>query len=102
MKIKKLPDSKNLKRLVSLLQRNGCFRSPHQKLRKKLGQQYKKGWEVRFILNSGKELSEVRRLLKGLDIQGGSAYKKRSQWVQPIYGKDAVGRFSTFLKPMMK
>ena len=98
MEIANLLKSKIALRLTTLLQRNGCFRFPRQDLRQKLGQRYKKGWEARFVLESVTELLEVRRLVHGLGLRRGRSYRKRNQWVQPIYGEHAVKCFTSWLR----
>jgi hypothetical protein len=81
-------------RLAALFERNGYIRAPSDEQRQRLGEKYKKGWEVRLALHSREELSETRRLLGEVGIRAGKPYKKEKQWVQPIYGKNAVDIFT--------
>jgi hypothetical protein len=55
---------------------------------------YKKGWEVRIVVDSRRELSEVRNLLKALKLLPGKPYVKGPRWVQPIYGRVAVQKIA--------
>ena len=83
-------------RLAEFFLRSGYMRMPRHERRQKLGRRYRKGWEVRLVLNSEDELNEVRRLLEQAGLKPGKAFKKWSRWVQPIYGKQAVNFFSAW------
>ena len=98
MEVVKWPRNRAALRLVTLLARNGCFRFPREDLRREFGLLYRKGWEVRFVLESEKEVAEVRRLVQRLGLRPGGSYRKRNQWVQPIYGELAVKMFSSWLR----
>lgn len=77
-------------RLRSYFERNGCLRAPNRKRRKAEPEDYKKGYEIRFPAQSAAELREIRGLLRRVGVKLGSAYEKRSGYVQPVYGKQAV------------
>lgn len=79
--------------LVWYFQRNGCVRVVDEERRQKLGQKYKKGYEVRLVANSEDELQEIQRLISKAGFWLAKPYRKRSQIVQPIYGKATVDWF---------
>jgi hypothetical protein len=81
------------RRLAELFRRNGYYRLPNTKRREEMRTLYKKGWEVRLILRSQRELREARRLLKLAGLRGGRPWRKGKRWAQPVYGKEAVDLF---------
>jgi hypothetical protein len=81
------------KYLVALFRRNGYVRVVNEERRRELGQKYKKGYEVRLVARSKEELENMRRSLEKVGFKPGKPYKKRAQFVQPIYGKSAVAWF---------
>jgi hypothetical protein len=85
--------------LRTLFERNGCFRLPNRRKRKQLKERYKKGYEVRLILNTKTELAIARRLLRRLHFKLGRPYQKRSQLVQAVYGKVMCERFRKLIVP---
>ena len=89
---------RSVRLLVELFERNGCVRTPDFKKRKRLRERYKKGYEIRFIANTKSELRLVRRLLRRLHLKPGRPHVKRTQFVQPVYGKATVQRLVTFLE----
>lgn len=76
---------------------NGYFRVPNEKLRKLKGRDYKKGYEVRFVVNDKKELFKIISLLNKAGFKVGKSFKKSNKYVQPIYGKEAVEKFQRFI-----
>ncbi len=76
--------------LSYFLQRNSCLRRPSSERRKEGAEAYKKGWELRIVLQTGTELAKLRRLLRNRGHLPPKAYRKRQQWVQPVYGRAAV------------
>ena len=78
--------------LLHFFQRNGYVRVPSPD-RKEEDPDYKKGYEVRLVLNSSIELAQVEWLLKQVDLKPGKPFQKHSRFVQPIYGKHAVNWF---------
>ncbi len=82
--------------LAYFFRRNGYVRLPDKKLRKELGQKYKKGYEVRLVANSQEELNKMRQLLMRVGFRPGKPFQKRKQFVQPIYGKRSVEAFLAF------
>lgn len=83
--------------LVQFLRRSGYLRLPDEERRQKDGQHYKKGYEIRLVLNSQRELATVRRSLRKIGIKPAKSFKKHKRWVQPIYGKSAVESFHNWL-----
>lgn len=81
--------------LIAIFRRNGCVRLVDEQRRKEWGQKYKKGYEVRLIANSKEELETIRQLLQQAGFKPGKPYKKRLQFVQPVYGKSAVDWFTS-------
>ena len=51
---------------------------------------YKKGYEVRFVLENATELKAVRRLLRAAGFRPAKPFTKHSKIVQPVYGRAAV------------
>lgn len=84
--------------LVKYFQRNGYFRIPDKNLRRQKGKDYKKGYEVRLVANDEKELLEINSLLTKAGFKVGKSFIKNNKFVQPIYGKDAVDKFQSFIK----
>jgi hypothetical protein len=76
--------------LREFFRRNGYLRRPNEDRRRKLGPKYKKGWELRFVLSTRTELTQVRRLLRQLGLRRAKPFKKHTRWVQPVYGKSAI------------
>jgi hypothetical protein len=87
------------RRLAEYFQRNGCIRRPNTDRLDEGATGYKKGWEVRIVLESPNELGEVRALLTAIGVTPARAYLKGARTVQPIYGRDAVELFTKGLKP---
>ncbi len=66
---------------------NGCFRVANTELRRTKGQEYKKGYEARFVVKTEEELADIQQLLNRAGIKFGKPYAKGKQFVQPVYGK---------------
>lgn len=84
--------------LTQFFQRNGYVRVPNRETKKELGKSYKKGYEVRFVLETQSELDQVRDLLMQAGFKPGKPFKKHSRIIQPVYGKRAVGFFQPLLR----
>jgi hypothetical protein len=95
MKIKSIKPT-NKQAAVRLIRkyarRNAFVRYPNPERRKE-GQTYKKGYEIRLPLSSEDELRSVQKALADLGFSVGKPYKKHIQMVLPIYGRDQVYRF---------
>lgn len=83
--------------LVEFYRRNGYMRVPNEALREDAPREYKKGYEIRLIAKSQRELTAMRRLIRQVDLRPGKPFSKHKQWVQPIYGRDAMDLFTTWL-----
>ncbi|MBI5851031.1 MAG: hypothetical protein HZB39_08375 [Planctomycetes bacterium] len=82
-------------RLFEFFMRCSCVRQPKGERRTDEPATYKKGWEVRLVLDDLDELTEARRLLARMRLRPGRPYRKGRKWVQPIYGRRAVEAFGT-------
>ena len=89
------------KKLVKYFQRNGYILLPDEKL---LGgnDNYKKGYEVRLVAKDKKELTKIKDLLNKAGFKIGKPFQKHNEYVQPIYGKEAVEKFQSFLSEQNK
>lgn len=83
--------------LVQFYRRNGYMRVPNEALREDAPREYKKGYEIRLIARSQRELTAMRRMIRQVDLRPGKPFPKHKQWVQPIYGRDAMDLFTTWL-----
>ena len=83
--------------LAGLFARTGHVRCCDAKRRARDGQSYKKGYEVRFLLASEREVREARRLLCAAGLQPGKVFRKHGGFVQPVYGRAAVESFISAL-----
>ena len=79
--------------LVRFFQRNGCLRRPNLDRRKEESANYKKGYEVRLVAFSKRELADIRRAIRKAGLKPGKPFKKVERWVQPIYGKESMEQF---------
>ena len=80
--------------LRTAFEQNGYVRTADPEKRRTYGAQvYKKGHEVRLVLASSKEASEIARCLRAVGLKPGSTFEKHGKIVQPIYGRAAVDRF---------
>ena len=85
-------------RLVVLYRESGYMRVPNLNRREKEPRDYKKGYEIRIAADTLREIREIRKLLRQVDIQGGKPFKKHSRWIQPIYGKEEMREFKRWLR----
>ncbi len=79
--------------LKRFFQRHGYVRVADLGIREELGRKYKKGYEVRLVAVSRREVAWLRRLLKQVGFKPGKPFQKHSRIVQPIYGRVAVEWF---------
>jgi hypothetical protein len=84
--------------LARYFARNGVLRTPNRRRRTKEKGTYKKGYEVRLIAFSRRELTEIRRALRAAGFDLGRAFKKVNRLVQPVYGKAQVERFLALIR----
>jgi len=64
---------------------------PERRVRERAS--YKKGFEVRLVLESKEDVRIVRRLLRAVGLRPGKTFGKHSRIVQPVYGEPAVRWF---------
>jgi len=86
------------KMLAEVFHQRGYLREPDPDRRKQDGKAYKKGYEVRLGLSTRREVSEVRRLLREVGLRPGKDYKHHSDYVVPLYGREAVKWFQSLPK----
>lgn len=80
--------------LVASFRRNGYVRRPNlERLAAEGYQQYKKGYEVRLVASSLRELRDLRRALLQTGFTPERPFRKAQQYRLPIYGRQAVARF---------
>ena len=89
--------------LAACFRRNGYLRLPiaarvKQAKATKQKHVYKKGYELRLVANSTKELREIQSCLGQAGYKFGKAYAKSSQFVVPVYGKQQIDAFLTMVK----
>lgn len=95
---KKSSDCKSVKKqLKYLFRRNGYLRLPNKTRRKKDGQKYKKGYEIRFVAKNEEELTKIRDLLSEAGFKTGRPFSNGTQLVQPVYGKKLYEKFRGFI-----
>ncbi len=79
--------------LEEFFRRNGYVRAPNQHLKQKLGAKYHKGWEIRFVLRTPKELTQVQQLLCDAGFKCGNHFTKHGRLILPVYGRHAADYF---------
>jgi hypothetical protein len=90
---KRAPPRNVVRQLAASFRRNGYMRLPNAERRVDEPHEYKKGYEIRLVADSLVELRTIRRLLRAAGFKPPAAFAKARQWRQPIYGREAVGRF---------
>lgn len=76
--------------LLRWFERCGYFRRCDPKRRAREGAAYKKGYEIRFVLDSEQAVQTVRQLLAAAGLTPGSPYRKSRRIILPVYGRKAV------------
>jgi hypothetical protein len=76
--------------LAEYLRANSYARVPNQERREEGWSAYKKGYELRIVVKTQDDVKRVRRLLQDAGIHPGKPFRKAQQWVQPVYGRQAV------------
>jgi hypothetical protein len=79
--------------LRRFFRQGGYVRIVDKARRKKMGQLYKKGYEVRLVVKTRAELLQVRELLRQVGLNPATTSVKHNRIIQPIYGKAAVEWF---------
>ncbi|HYM94586.1 MAG TPA: hypothetical protein VET23_10635 [Chitinophagaceae bacterium] len=98
---KRIP-GKGPSQLIFFFKQNGYFRIPDRKRKKEGSQVYKKGYEIRLLAATRKELKIINILLKKSGFKPGKPFTKGTQFVQPVYGKEAVKEFRHLLAKYKK
>jgi hypothetical protein len=73
-------------------------RVPNSKKRTQEKTNYKKGYEVRIILNNIEETRIIKAILNGKEIHTGKPFEKHSKIVLPIYGYENTMAFLKTIK----
>jgi len=84
--------------LARIFNRSGYLRVQNPDRLEEGASHYKKGDEVRLIAESAAELKTIRRLLRAADFTPGKPFLKHKRWCQPLYGREAAGRFQEIVK----
>jgi len=82
---------------MTWFERCGYLRRYDPERRAREGQGYKKGFEVRFVLESKAALPVLRRLLTAAELRPGKPFRKHRRIVQPVYGAKTVEWFESRL-----
>ncbi len=86
--------SEAARKLVALFREAGYVRTPDpERCEREDSRSYKKGWEVRLVVSSKRELDQARSLLRQCGFRVPKAWMKSSRYVQPVYGEQAVAWF---------
>lgn len=70
------------------------WRDPKKLLR--APKSYKKGYEIRFPLQTGTEGRLLMKALRALEIEPGRPFAKHSRIIVPVYGREQVERILEF------
>jgi hypothetical protein len=84
--------------LAKIFNERAFCRVPDTKRRKKEGDDYKKGWEVRLPAYSKPELANIRKLLKASGLNVAKPFEKATYWIQPVYGREAYESLRGWVK----
>lgn len=76
--------------LVQLIERNSYFRLPNEDRRKEEETNYRKGWELRLVVDNESEVEAAMRSIASSGLKAGRPFKKWSRWVIPLYGQKVV------------
>jgi hypothetical protein len=83
--------------LLQWFERCGYFRRCDPKRRAREGASYKKGYEIRFVLDSEHSVQTLRQLLAAAGLAAGSPYRKNRRIILPVYGRQAVEWMASLL-----
>jgi hypothetical protein len=76
--------------LTDYLRANSYARVPNEDRQEEGWSSYKKGYELRIVVRTQDDVRKVRRMLQDAGIHPGKPFRKAQQWVQPVYGRQAV------------
>lgn len=80
--------------LAARFAESGYIRRPNAARIKEGRQEYKKGTEVRLVVETRAELAEVRTALRAMGLRPGRPFQKHTRFVQPVYGAEAAKWFA--------
>jgi len=93
---------KNLQKPIKIISRclhsNAYMRLPNEERRKTDKQKYKKGYEIRFVAKSDPEHREIADALKECGFNPGKPFKKGTQIIVPLYGREALIKLKELLE----
>lgn len=75
--------------LAECFAERGYIRRPNKARFDEGSEGYKKGTEVRLVLDTRAELREVRRALRRVGFYPSKMFMKHGRYVQPVYGDEA-------------
>jgi hypothetical protein len=85
--------------LEELFQRNGYLRIRNPEKWKISGSNnYKKGFEIRFVAKNEKELQDIQASISSIGYKVCKPYLKGGHMVQPLYGKEITLQFQSLKK----
>jgi hypothetical protein len=79
--------------------RGGYVRRPDPDRRVEGHHSYKKGWELRFVMENADDAFTILELLQRAGIPNGRAFRKNGRIVLPVYGRRAVTDLLSRLEP---
>lgn len=83
--------------LAFLYLERGCCRVPDPARRRDAPRDYKKGYEVRLVLETDRQARRARWLVERAGLTAGKAYDKGSRVVLPVYGRKSLETFEYWL-----
>jgi len=86
-------------RLAQFFRRSGYVRVAKEALRRERGQAYHKGYALRSVVDSARELEPIRQLLAEAGFKPAQPFQKHSRTVQPVYGRRIVELFLPLTQP---
>jgi hypothetical protein len=89
------------RQLAAFFVRNGVVRLPNQERRASESRQYHKGYEVRLVASSQRELEAIRALLRQEGFGLAEPFTKVNRHIQPLYGKRVVDRFLKLVRDVL-
>ncbi len=87
-----------LKIINYYLNANAYMRLPNENRRKTDKQKYKKGYEIRFVAKSDAECREIAHALEECGFNPGKPFKKGTQIIVPLYGREALIKLKELLE----
>lgn len=85
-----IPANSNTAAVAQLAKLTRYTRSPQGKRMSEGSDDYKKGWEVRFVVDTQKDVAGVKKALAQLGFRAGKPFPKASRIAVPVYGRTVV------------